>query len=290
MSGGESGSRRAVDSPRTLVLSCPNLRDGVPSPVSNRGGRALVTTTDEHQPAAVNGSKPYSATMIRDMPDGDRPRERLRNLGASALSNAELVAILLRTGSKGENVLNMANRLLASLGGLRGLGRIQYSELCEVHGVSDAKACQVLAALEFGRRLHAVTPEDRPTIATAEDVVNVVGSDMGMLDREELRVLLLSTKNHVLGAETVYKGNVSSSLVRVAEVLSPAIRRNCPSLIMVHNHPSGDPSPSPDDVLVTRKVARAAEMMDLQLLDHVVIGGSSSVSMKNKGLGFGPGG
>ncbi len=235
----------------------------------------------------MNGSGPYAATMIRDMADGDRPRERLRNLGAQALSNAELVAILLRTGSKGESVLNMSNRLLATLGGLRGLGRIQYEELCEVHGVSDAKACQVLAALEFGRRLHAASPEDRPTIATADDVFNVVGSDMGYLDREELRVLLLSTKNHVLGMETVYKGNVSSSLVRVAEVLSPAIRRNCPSLIMVHNHPSGDPSPSPDDVLVTRKVARAAEMVDLQLLDHVVIGGSSSVSMKNKGLGFG---
>ena len=228
--------------------------------------------------------------MIRDMADGDRPRERLRNLGAQALSNSELVAILLRTGSKGESVLNMSNRLLASLGGLRGLGRIQYDELCEVHGVSDAKACQVLAALEFGRRLQAVSPEDRPTIANADDVVNVVGSDMGMLDREELRVLLLSTKNHVLGSETVYKGNVSSSLVRVAEVLSPAIRRNCPSLIMVHNHPSGDPTPSPEDVLVTRKVARAAEMMDLALLDHVVIGGSSNLSMKNKGLGFGPGG
>ena len=93
----------------------------------------------------------------------------------------------------------------------------------------------------------------------------------------------------MLGSETVYKGNVSSSLVRVAEVLSPAIRRNCPSLIMVHNHPSGDPTPSPEDVLVTRKVARAAEMMDLALLDHVVIGGSSNLSMKNKGLGFGPG-
>ncbi len=228
--------------------------------------------------------------MIRDMADGDRPRERLRDLGPQALSNAELVAVLLRTGSKGESVLNMSNRLLASLGGLRGLGRIQYSELCELHGVSDAKACQILAALEFGRRINALSPEDRPTISTPEDVVNVAGSDMGMLDREELRVVLLSTKNHVLGADTVYKGNVSSSLVRVAEVLSPVIRRNSPSFIMVHNHPSGDPSPSPDDVLVTRKIARAAEMMDIDLLDHVVIGGRSCVSMKNKGLGFGPGG
>ena len=228
--------------------------------------------------------------MIRDMADGDRPRERLRDLGPQALSNAELVAVLLRTGLKGENVLNMSHRLLSGLGGLPGLGRIQYSELCEIHGVSDAKACQILAAMELGRRFQAVTPEDRPTIATPEDVVNVVGSDMGMLDREELRVVLLSTKNHVLGAETVYKGNVSSSLVRVAEVLSPAIRRNSPSFIMVHNHPSGDPSPSPEDVLITRKIARAAEMMDIDLLDHVVIGGRSSVSMKNKGIGFGPGG
>ncbi len=237
---------------------------------------------------AANGHKTYSATMIREMPSGDRPRERLRDLGPNALSNAELVAILLRTGVTGESVLDMSTRLLADRGGLSGLGRIGYPDLCDIRGVSEAKACQILAALELGRRLASLSPEDRPTISSPQDVQNLVGADMRILEQEELRVLLLSTKHQVLAQHRIYVGNVNSSFVRVAEVLRPAIRQNCPAFVVIHNHPSGDPTPSADDILVTRKISSAARMMDIELLDHVVIGDQAYVSMKNKGLGFGP--
>ncbi len=231
--------------------------------------------------------RPAYATMIRDLPEGDRPRERLREAGPGALSNAELIAILLRTGVTGESVLNLSNRLLSEFGGLSGMGRVSYGELCSLNGISDAKACQLLAALELGKRLISLSPDDRPVIRSPQDVVNLMAAEMAFLDQEHLRVLLVNTRGEVLGTHEVYKGNVNSSVVRTAEVLQPAVRENAPSLIVVHNHPSGDPSPSPEDVLITRRIGAAAEMLDLELLDHVVIAGQGHVSLKEKGLGFG---
>ena len=224
---------------------------------------------------------------IGDMPEFERPRERLREVGPHALSNSELIAILLRTGSIGENVLDLSGRVLREVDGLRGVGRVTYDELCEIHGISDAKACQVLAALELGKRLVSLSPEDRPRINEPRDVANLLSAEMSLLDQEQLRVLMVSTKNEILGAHQVYQGNVNSSIVRVAEVLKPAVRANCPSIIVVHNHPSGDPTPSPEDVLITNKIRVGAEMMDIELLDHVVIGSRGHVSMKDRGLGFG---
>ena len=227
------------------------------------------------------------ATMIRDLPRSERPRERLRELGPAYLSNPELIAILLRTGVTGESVLSLATGLVARFGGLAGLARAGYSELCALNGVSDAKACQILAALELGRRLVSLHPEDRAIIHSPQDVFNLLGAEMAFLDQEHLRVLLLTTKNEVRGIAEVYKGSVNSSFVRVAEVLRPAVRDNCPSVIIVHNHPSGDPTPRPEDILVTRQIRTSAEMMDIDLLDHIVIGGQGFVSLKEKGLGFG---
>ena len=227
------------------------------------------------------------ATMIRDLPRGERPRERLRELGPDYLSNPELIAILLGTGIKGESVLSLSTRLLASRGGLAGMSRASYGELCTVNGISDAKACQIMAAFTLGRRMVSMHHEDRASIGSPQDVFNLLGAEMGLLDQERLRVLLLNTKNEVLAAPEVYKGNVSSSMVRVSELLRPAVRENCPALIMVHNHPSGDPTPSPEDILVTRKVRTSAEMMDIELLDHIVIGSRGYVSLKDRKLGFG---
>ena len=226
------------------------------------------------------------ATMIRDLPTGERPRERLRGHGASHLSNAELIAILLRTGVKGESVLNLSIRLLSVFGGLAGMARVSYRELCSLSGVSDAKACQVLAALELGRRLVSLHPEGRASIKSPQDVYNLMSAEMGFLDQEHLRVILLNTKNEVLATHEVYRGNVNAAVVRVAEVLRPALRDNCPSIVVVHNHPSGDPTPSPEDILVTRRIRGGAEMLDIELLDHVIIGGHRYVSLKDKGLGF----
>ena len=226
------------------------------------------------------------ATMIRDIPQGDRPRERLRELGPGALSNAELIAILLRSGVRGESVLELSTRLLAGLGGIGGMGRVSYGELCSVNGISDAKACQLLAAFELGRRLVSLSPEQRAAIRSAQDVANLVAADMRFLDQEHLRVLRLSTKGEVLGSHEVYIGNVNSSVVRVSEVLRPAIRENCPSVIVVHNHPSGDPTPSPEDIEVTKRIVAGGEMMDIEVLDHIIIGDQSHVSMKDRRLGF----
>ena len=136
---------------------------------------------------------PRYATMIRDLPQGERPRERLKSLGPGALSNSELVAILLRTGVKGESVLDLSTHLLARLGGLSGMGRVTYGELSAVHGISEAKACQLLAAFELGRRLVSLSPEDRAVIRSPRDVSNLLAAEMGFLEQEHLRVMLLSS-------------------------------------------------------------------------------------------------
>jgi len=216
--------------------------------------------------------------------EGERPRERLRDLGPGALSTSELIAILLRTGLEGQNVLSLSSGLLSRHGGIGGLARASYGELAGVKGMGDAKACQLLAAFELGRRLVSLHPEDRAVIRSPQDVFNLLGPEMVALDQEHLRVLSLNTKNRVRGVHPVYVGNVNTSIVRVSELLRPAVRENCPSIIVVHNHPSGDPTPRAEDVLITRKVRGGAEMLDIEVLNHVVIGGNGFVSMK--GLGF----
>ena len=234
----------------------------------------------------TNSSNSTYTTLIRDMPEGERPRERLAQYGADALKNSELIAILLRTGMKGESVVNMSDRLLAQFKGLERMGRASISELCALDGISEAKACQLLAAFELGRRLVSLTPEERPTINSPRDVYNLLGADMRYRDQEHLRVLLVSTNSEVVGNLEIYKGTVNSAAVRVAEVLKPAVLENAPSIIVAHNHPSGDPTPSGPDIMITRQIKQAAELMDIELLDHIVIGGQTFVSMKDRGLGF----
>ena len=200
-------------------------------------------------------------TMIRDMPTGERPRERLRDHGPSYLSNAELIAILLRTGVTGENVVNMAVRMLSHFQGLPGLARANYSEICSLKGISEAKACQLMAAFELGRRFVSLHPEDKPVISCPQDVANLLSAEMSLLTQEHLKVVLLDTKNHVTGVHEIYIGNVNSSVVRPAEVFRPAIRDNSKSVIVVHNHPSGDPTPSPEDVSITRQLRESGDLL-----------------------------
>lgn len=228
---------------------------------------------------------PYNP-MIRDMPADMRPRERLIGLGAGALSNSDLIAILLRTGVKGENVLSLSNKLLSRLGGLSGLSEATIGDMCVLRGISEAKACQIVAAVELGKRAASMNPQNRPSIGSPEDVHNLVGLEMSQLSQEKLRVLLLNTKNRVIAMRDVYQGTVNSASIRVSEILRPAVRENCPYMVVVHNHPSGDPTPSPEDILVTRRLNQSADMMDIELLDHIVIGQQSFVSMKQRNLGF----
>ena len=224
---------------------------------------------------------------ILDLPSDQRPRERLRDSGATTLSDAELLAILLRTGVVGENAVTMGMRVIAEFDGLGGLSRAEYGELRRQRGVSDAKACQVMAALELGRRIAALPPANRPQISCPRDVANLIAPELSRLDQEHLLVLLLNTRNHVLLKRTIYVGTVNSSAVRPAEVLRPAVRENAPAIIIAHNHPSGDPTPSPEDAAVTRDMVAAGKLLNIEVLDHLVIGdGGNFVSMKEQGLGF----
>ncbi|MBI2940602.1 MAG: DNA repair protein RadC [Chloroflexi bacterium] len=223
---------------------------------------------------------------MKSLAPAERPRERLIELGPSALSTAELLAIVLRTGQPGEMVTLMAQNLLREFGGLGGLARASVGELAQRKGLGPAKAAELKAALELARRLASEQPEERFQIRSPNDVAHLLQLDMGVLEQEELRVLLLDTKNRVLGIRTIYVGSVNTSLVRIGEVFKHAVRENCPAIIVVHNHPSGDPTPSPEDVRVTEALAEAGKLLDIDLLDHVVIGRRGHISLKERRLGF----
>jgi DNA repair protein RadC len=224
--------------------------------------------------------------MIRDLPAWERPRERLLSHGVAALSNAELLAIVLRTGSRAESVLAMATRLLAQFGGLPGLARASFSELGAERGMGEAKTAQLLASIELGKRLISCHPEARAVVRSPQDVANLLMAEMGFLEQEQLRVVLLNTKNQVVAIAEVYRGSVNTSLIRVAEVFREAIRQNCPALVVVHNHPSGDPTPSPEDIRVTEQLVEAGKILDIELLDHLILGQQKFTSLKEKRLGF----
>jgi len=226
----------------------------------------------------------YRST-IRDMPSGDRPRERLAAAGAGALSNAELLAIILRVGTGGENALNLAQRLL-NTHGLAGLYRKSIVELSEERGLGETKIIQIKAAFELGRRLLVSAPDERPSIRTPADAANLLMSEMALLEQEQMRVMLLDTRNRVLSAPTMYVGGLNTTMIRVSELFREAIRHNAAALIVVHNHPSGDPSPSPEDVAVTREMIQAGKLLDIEVLDHLIIGHQRFVSLKERGLAF----
>jgi DNA repair protein RadC len=227
-----------------------------------------------------------STYRISDMQQEERPRERLARLGAQSLSTSELLAILLRVGVAGENVVRLGERLLRDFDGLSGLHRASFEELCAQHGMGVAKTAQLKAALELGHRFGLESKDERPAIHSPADAAALLQFPMSALEQEELRVLLLDTRNRVLQMETVYRGSVNSSQVRVGELFKAAIRRNATAIIVAHNHPSGDPAPSPDDVAVTRAMVQAGKLLDVDVLDHIIIGLGRFVSMKERGLGF----
>lgn len=223
---------------------------------------------------------------IREMPPTERPRERLAARGAAGLSSAELVGLLWGSGSRGRSAVDLAEDVLARHDGLTGLARATDVELESVPGIGAAKAAQLAAAFELGRRLLADWPAGRWTIRSARDVADRLVLQMGRLEREELRVVLLNTKNVVLRVATVYQGNVSSSLVRVGELYRDAVRLNATGVILVHNHPSGDPTPSPDDLHLTAEALAAGRLLDIDLLDHLVVGHDAWVSLRDRGVSF----
>jgi DNA repair protein RadC len=225
-------------------------------------------------------------TTVREMPTEERPRERLERLGAASLRPAELLAIILRVGTSGENAIELAEKLLRQYGGLGGLLSLDFAELCNVHGVGAAKAAQLKAALELGLRVSEPRREARTQITSPDVVAQLTMADMGFLPQEQLRVLCLDTKNFVVHQQVIYQGTVNSSVVRIAEVFKPAVIRTCPAIVVVHNHPSGDVTPSDEDVRTTRLLVQAGQLLDIELLDHVIVGQNNHTSLKEEGLGF----
>ena len=222
---------------------------------------------------------------IKEMPASERPRERLQAYGAGALSTGELIAILLRTGMEGQSAVNVGSRLLRDYG-LAGLARCSFDELVNEKGLGPAKAAQLKAAFELGRRLLTEAPEELPQIRCPADAANLLLSEMGVLEQEHLRTLLLDTKNRVLAKREIYVGSLNTSLIRVGELFRPAVQANSAAIIVVHNHPSGDPTPSPEDVAVTRQIVDAGKLLDIEVLDHLIIGWQRWISLKERGLGF----
>lgn len=221
---------------------------------------------------------------LKDLPEDLMPRERLHQLGPEALSNKEMLAILLRTGSKGENVLELAERMLTESGGLTGLARYTVHELEQVYGVGPAKAAQVKAALELGKRSVCLGPSIKPVINSPSDVADLVMEEMRGLDREHFRIMHLSTRNNVLGISPVSVGSLNSSIVHPRECFKEAIRRNANTIILLHNHPSGDPAPSREDLDITRRLVEGGKILGIEVMDHVIIGEKCYVSLKEQGV------
>jgi DNA repair protein RadC len=225
---------------------------------------------------------PNSTTSyrIKDIEASQRPRERLEKQGPEALNNAELIAILLRVGMKGASAVQIGQNLLNRFEGLGGIQRVSFAELCEVDGIGRAKAAQVKAAIELGRRLSTMSPQERVIITSPQDVADQVQYKMARLEQEELWILLLDSRNHHLRTVQLYKGSLNSSSVRPAEIFRDAIRHNAANIIVVHNHPSGDPSPSPEDIHLTRVLIEAGKMLELEVLDHIIVGINAIASIK----------
>ncbi len=224
-----------------------------------------------------------TSLMIKDVPKEDRPRERLLSLGASHLSNQELIAILLGSGTKDESVMALANRVLMHFEGLKLLKDATIEELTAIKGVGVAKGVLILSALEIGKRLSQYKPAERYVIRSPEDGADYLMEELRNLNQEHFVVIFLNTKNQIIHRQTIFIGSLNASIVHPREVYREAVKRSAASIIVAHNHPSGDPTPSQEDIHVTRRLAESGKMIGIELLDHLVIGDRKFVSLKEKG-------
>ncbi len=220
---------------------------------------------------------------VKDLPPEDRPRERLLQRGAEALSSAELLAVLLGTGTRAADAGDLAGGLLATFGSVQALSRAHPAELARHPGIGPAKACAVLAAFELGRRAHAAPAARRPVIRTPADVAALLGSQMRHLDREHFRAVLLNTRHEVLDIAGVAVGGLDSAPIHPREVFKDAVRQSAAAVVLVHNHPSGNPEPSADDLRITARLQEAGRVVGIEVLDHVIIGDGRFTSLRERG-------
>jgi len=227
---------------------------------------------------------PIYPSAMRDLPEEDRPRERIARLGAEALRDAELLAVLFRTGTRERNAVQLAELALHHFGSLRSLARATIEELQQVKGLGKVKAVEIKAALELGKRLAVFTENGRARISSPQDVADLLMVRYKELETEHIKCLLLNTKNEVMKVVDVSKGTADAALALPRDVFRAAVREGATAIILAHNHPSGDPEPSRDDIALTRRLSESAELMGIALHDHVVFGDGRYVSLKERNL------
>lgn len=221
---------------------------------------------------------------IKDIPTNERPRERLIKYGEGVLSNAELLAIILRTGNKNESAIDLSRRILTENGGLSFLAKASAYELSNINGIGIAKACQIKSCIEIGKRLLTSKNKDNIKISTPDDIAYLVMEDMRYLTKEHLKAIFLNTKNIVISVKDISIGSLNSSIVHPREVFVEAIKMSAASLIVCHNHPSGDPTPSEEDIKITKRLKEAGNIIGIDLLDHIIIGDGRYISLREKNI------
>ncbi len=235
------------------------------------------------EPCGIS-KEPYGSMTILGLPEDERPRERLLNHGAEVLSISELIAIIIGTGTKSKNATVLAGEILAKAGGLKGIADKSVKELSEIKGVGIAKAAKIKALVELSKRFGSIVPGERAVIRSPRDVSEALMQEMRDLDKEYFKAILLNTRNQIIKFVTISIGTLNSSMVHPRELFKAAIKENSASIILVHNHPSGDPEPSKADIDITKRLVRAGLLLGIEVLDHVIVAGNRYLSFRERGM------
>ena len=222
---------------------------------------------------------------IKDLPLSERPREKLHKYGVNSLSNAELIAIIIRTGCGKDTAIDLANRLLSmDSSGISYLACATVEELTTIKGIGHCKAAQIIAAIELGKRISRSIIDDKVKVNSPLVIVNLLMEEMRYLKKEHFRIIILDTKNQIISIESISVGNLNASIVHPREVFNIAIKRSANSIILVHNHPSGDPTPSTEDINITHRLIDAGNIIGIKVLDHIIIGDNKYISLKQRNI------